>query len=40
MHWSTYEQLCDDLEAAYREWDEASHAELLALKQRMSAVSD
>lgn len=40
MHRSTYDRLCEDLETAYREWDEASHAKLLALKQRMSAVSD
>ena len=40
MHRSTYDRLCEDLKAAYREWDEASHAELLAHAQRMRAVID
>lgn len=35
MHRSTYEQLCDDLETAYREWEAASHTKLVAHAQRL-----
>lgn len=35
MHHSTYEQLCDDLETAYRDWEEASHAKLVAHTNRL-----
>jgi hypothetical protein len=40
IHRSTYDRLCDDLEAAYRDWNETSNAELVAHAQRMRAVID
>lgn len=40
MHRSTYERLCEDLEATYREWNEASHTKLVAHAQRLRAVID
>lgn len=35
MHWSTYGDLCEELRDAYREWEEANHAELQVLTQRL-----
>lgn len=40
MHRTTYEQLCEDLEVAHRDWEEASDAKLLAHAQRLRAVID
>jgi hypothetical protein len=40
MHGSTYDRLCEDLEAAYRDWEEASHAKLVAHAERLRAVID
>jgi hypothetical protein len=40
MHQSTYEQLCEDLTAAYRDWEEATHAKLVAHTNRLRETVD
>lgn len=40
MHRSTYEQLCEDLKTAYRDWNEAMDARFCALKQHLRTVTE